>query len=351
MKFLIKMIEKEIHKDLIRLGFFLLFFGLFIQYAQDQTPKQCVAIGALLLILGMLFPLIMNVFSNKTLVLIVLLGMSLLTSNNSFATAISMPYCNEATGGYVLASHWNSNCSTVGTWANNQNIDGTTNIAVGGIQTANLANLAVTDAKIAGITTAGKVNGSAITSLNNVPSGAGVLPTANLGSGSATSATFLRGDQTWAGPLGTYVKVSNTQTSGTAGGTITSGSWLAATLNTKDNDTSSIATLNSNLLTLPSGTYIVHAVMPMNENASAFGGQIRLFNSTDSSVLIIGQSLSTGGANVNVSFSLFGEFTLSATKNVSLQYQTTRTETTDGQGAASSFGTEVYAVVDFIKIS
>lgn len=45
----------------------------------------------------------------------------------------------------------------------------------------------------AGTLASGKILASALT---------GTVPTANLGSGSATSSTFLRGDQTWAAPAG-----------------------------------------------------------------------------------------------------------------------------------------------------
>lgn len=107
----------------------------------------------------------------------------LLLSVNAHATSITMPYCNTQTGGFIFASQWNANCSAVQSFLNNQNIDGTTNIATGGIQTGNIANLAVTDAKIAGITTAGKVNGSSLTSLGSIPSGGGAVPLDNLPTG------------------------------------------------------------------------------------------------------------------------------------------------------------------------
>lgn len=42
------------------------------------------------------------------------------------------------------------------------------------------------------------LNGSALTALNGSNIGSGTVPTARLGSGAASSSTFLRGDQTWA---------------------------------------------------------------------------------------------------------------------------------------------------------
>lgn len=110
-----------------------------------------------------------------------------LISVNAYATTCTIPYESELTGGFIFAAHWNENFQAISTCLNNQTLDGTTNIAIGGIQTSNIANLAVTDAKIFGITTAGKVNGSSITAINNLPSGAGIVPIANLPTGNTAN--------------------------------------------------------------------------------------------------------------------------------------------------------------------
>lgn len=98
-----------------------------------------------------------------------------------------------------------------------------------GITNAMLAG-SIADSKLSQITTASKVSGAAITSLSSVPSGAGVLPTANLGSGSPDSTTFLRGDQTWAVPAG-------------------SGAGTASLSYTKSQDTSATSVTVSNTVT------------------------------------------------------------------------------------------------------
>lgn len=59
------------------------------------------------------------------------------------------------------------------------------------------SSAAIIDTKLATISTAGKVSGSSLTSLSSIPSGAGVIPTANLGSGTANSGSILYGDQTY----------------------------------------------------------------------------------------------------------------------------------------------------------
>ena len=58
----------------------------------------------------------------------------------------------------------------------------------GGITDYNInASAAIANAKLAQITTAGKVSGAALTSLTSVPSGAGIIPVANIDTGTIAS--------------------------------------------------------------------------------------------------------------------------------------------------------------------
>jgi hypothetical protein len=59
------------------------------------------------------------------------------------------------------------------------------------------ASAAIVDTKLAQITTASKVSGASVTSLSSIPSGAGQVPVANLGTGTGSSSNFLRGDGSW----------------------------------------------------------------------------------------------------------------------------------------------------------
>lgn len=112
------------------------------------------------------------------------------------------------------------------------------------------------------------VNGSALTNLDASDLASGTVPTARLGSGSASSSTFLRGDQTWAaatGPtttydIGTYaiLKVSTTVNSGStvSGSNKTSTYWSsdAVPVLTSDGNTPS-GTWRNMGGTLTSGRY------------------------------------------------------------------------------------------------
>lgn len=71
----------------------------------------------------------------------------------------------------------------------------------GGITDAMLAG-SISNGKLNAITAAGKVSGAALTSLDTIPAGAGVIPIINLGTGTLDTTTFLRGDGTFAVPPG-----------------------------------------------------------------------------------------------------------------------------------------------------
>lgn len=79
-------------------------------------------------------------------------------------------------GAVIIASEHNANFDTIYTDYN------------GNITNANIsASAAIVDTKLAQITTASKVSGTAITGLASLPAGAGVIPSANLPASSATS--------------------------------------------------------------------------------------------------------------------------------------------------------------------
>lgn len=80
---------------------------------------------------------------------------------------ISKPY-TYSTGAVIVAAEQNSNLDTI---YNDYN---------GNITNFNIsASAAIADSKLAQISTAGKVAGDALTSLANIPAGAGVIPVAN----------------------------------------------------------------------------------------------------------------------------------------------------------------------------
>jgi len=131
------------------------------------------------------------------------------------ATSLNIPYQNEQPGAVIKSGDWNANMN---------NIDGSTNISTAGVTTSSIANGAVTNAKIdnvGGIFTYGDVYGSSLITLSGIQSSAGEIPTANLGTGTATNTKFLRGDSTWNVPIPLWGTPVQSLSSGT--------SYLAAT--------------------------------------------------------------------------------------------------------------------------
>lgn len=213
-----------------------------------------------------------------------------------------------------------------------------------------LTSAGIVDSKLAQITTTGKVSGAALTGLSSIPSGAGVIPIANIATGTPTGSKFVRDDGTLASPTVTqyYVKVSNTQTQNTGGGTATSGAWRTSTINTENSDVGNVCSISSNVITLTSGTYIIRGSHPFfNTNAS----QARFYNTSDSTLVCNGTSIYNGNGSQNniVCSFLYGTFTIAAQKNFELQYICSQTSSISGQGLVANLDTEVYAQLEFIK--
>jgi hypothetical protein len=147
-----------------------------------------------------------------------------------------------------------------------------------------------------------------------------------------------------------YMLVRDEKAVGTAGGT-NIGGVNTRVLNTVLRNTIVGASLASNEVTLPAGTYLI--------NGSASTRQVNahkcyLYNITAAALAIAGTSeLSPSAvASVNSSF-VKGSVTVSATTVFSLRHHTDTANATEGLGRAvnnTAAGVEVYAMLEIIKV-
>ena len=146
---------------------------------------------------------------------------------------------------------------------------------------------------------------------------------------------------------GQLLHVQDQKANGTDGDSLTAGSWQTRTLNTIKTNEITGASLSSNQISLPSGTYYIIA------KANLFDGnrhKIKLRNITDSSDEIIGSSEFSHSSYQDASNSyLNGRFTINASKTFEIQH---RSESSATLGIGSIFGViEVFADVQIWKVA
>lgn len=146
-----------------------------------------------------------------------------------------------------------------------------------------------------------------------------------------------------------YMIVEDQKTSGTNGGTFTLGADRTRVLNTVVANTIPSASLGSNQITLPAGTFRVAWSAP-GYNVGLH--QSFLYNVTDAAEVKRGQSCQTPGAG-NVQTDSTGEtiITIAASKAFEIRHRSSATSATFGFGNAGSFGTEVYTRVVIDRVA
>lgn len=144
------------------------------------------------------------------------------------------------------------------------------------------------------------------------------------------------------------IRVSYSVPSGTLGPGYTAGSWQTISLNTIDTDTSDSVTISSNMVTIPAGKYYVAANAYLLYSAVG-NGRLRLYNNTNSTVLLQGVNSRSAGNNIANSGFLDGFFEIATDSQIALQSYTAVATT----GAASTLSTgaqEVFTILTFLKL-
>lgn len=148
-----------------------------------------------------------------------------------------------------------------------------------------------------------------------------------------------------------YLKYSDVQANGVAGGAASAATWHTRTLNTEDSDTDNIGSLSSNRITLPPGTYFVNAVCPARK---VDAHRAKIYNVTTAADLLNGTnaySASTDGVVTNAVVS--GKFTLTQTSEIEVRHYCVTAAATDGLGVVASIAgqSECYTTIDIWRFS
>ena len=147
--------------------------------------------------------------------------------------------------------------------------------------------------------------------------------------------------------------VRDEQTANTDAGTFTSGAWRTRALNTSKTNTITGASLASNQITLPAGTYEIEASAPAYKCVSH---KARLQDTTGAATLIVGSSetSNTGSDGETQSNSVVrGRFTIAVESVLELQHRCSSTFATMGLGRAGNLDSlvEIYAEVIIRKVA
>jgi hypothetical protein len=187
-----------------------------------------------------------------------------------------------------------------------------------------------------------------------VPSDATVSLAKLTATGTKSSSTFLRGDNTFASAQGKFesqlLQVRHETSSGTHGGDAVANTDNVRVLNTVVTNEITGASLSSNRITLPSGTYYINSVGISYDTATH---RIILYNYTDSSVTLLGLMVYADVNNevANHSF-LNGRFTISSQKVFEIRHFTETAKSTLGLGVSGGDSrTNVFADVQIWKVA
>ena len=149
---------------------------------------------------------------------------------------------------------------------------------------------------------------------------------------------------------GDYIIIIDSKTAGTGGGTPVGG-WQTRDLNTEMVDTGNNASVASNRVTLAAGTYRCEWISPFYQSNRY---RTRLQNITDSATIAYSFSNIAKYSDESGALSQgFTRFTLSASKDLEVQYRVENVYTDYGLGVDSSFSTsgsyEIYTELVCLK--
>ncbi|OUL34105.1 hypothetical protein [Nostoc sp. 106C] len=156
--------------------------------------------------------------------------------------------------------------------------------------------------------------------------------------------------QTVSGTSIQYIQLLDSRSSGTQGGSFTANAWSPRPINTIATDETGLVTLSTNTFVLPAGKYWLDC------KAAFYLGnaqRLRLQNTTDNTTILLGMSVWNFVSASDFINTLSGMFTISAAKNLQIQYRVNSTNLqSPNLGDATSFSVnEIYLMADLFKLS
>ncbi len=143
--------------------------------------------------------------------------------------------------------------------------------------------------------------------------------------------------------------VQDQKANNTVGGTFTSGAWQTRDLTTELANTIIGASLSSNQITLPAGTYRVVGIAPallVNQH------KCKWVNVTDVIELVGSSEHASSIGSTGTSSIIKGQFTIASVKVYELQHRCTTTRASDGFGTPSNYSViEIYSDIFIEKIA
>ena len=186
-----------------------------------------------------------------------------------------------------------------------------------------------------------------------VPSDSTVSLAKLTATGTKDATTFLRGDNTFAEAGGKFesalLHVRDEKSAGTDGGSSSGGSVQTRDLNTVVTNEITGASLGSNQITLPSGTYYIEAY---THGYACNKHRLFLYNVTDSSYTILGSTGYARTSNAHQTITkVVGRFTIAAQKVFDLRQYFGSTQSGSGFGVSENASrTEYYTNAQIWKV-
>jgi hypothetical protein len=174
--------------------------------------------------------------------------------------------------------------------------------------------------------------------------GAPTAPTAPFGTSTTQVATTAFVDSALQ-----LMQIQDQKADGVDGGTFTAGGWRKRDLNTVVHNSISGASLSSNDITLPAGTYLIEGFALANVVSTNL---THIRDTSDSSILLVGVTdISSTTISSNSLSHIRGKITLGSTTNIELVHRCLTTRATNGFGLANGFSSSnVYAEIIIRKV-